>query len=773
METTRLARVCRGLVEAGWLAIAVAVPLYFNPLANAIFEPRKAGLLRAVVLAMALAGLIAWLEAEDASILRRLKGIPSRVLEALRARPLLVPFLLYALILLVSSLAAVDRGVAFWGSYERSQGLLTVGACVLLALLVATYLKTSAQLHRLLAALALGSLPVAVYGVIQILGADPMPWITDSPSRVLSTLGRSNYFGAYLVVTIPTTIAALTLASSKAMRGLYAAALSLQVVCLLGTAARAAWLAAPLGVLALAVLLFARRGRRRALAASLALAGLVLVALVALNVPDSPLRSLATGPVLGRLATMSQTGSGSLAARLAIWRTTLDMIADRPIAGHGPDAFGLVYTRFFPAELVYYQGRGVHVNQAHNLFLDQAATLGVLGALSYMVLFGATWMAGLRAIWMTDDRGRQMLLGSLLASLLALLFHNQFSLDGNATAFLSWLLLGAVAAASGKPEAADSAAPALPRARRGRRGSRRGVAPGWRRGNAIGYALLATGLLWVVAQTSVMPALADMSLGQATREAYRADGDYGIAAAKRAQSLSPWQSEYRLFLASAYVAKAMETDDKPSSLRLAEEELKEAVRASPQNALRWAQLGQLYRYWGSLDADKLTDAEVAYRRAVELYPDNALLHRAWAVVALSKGNYELARERLLHADSLDETDSLTYALLGEACVGLGRYQEALNAYGEATALDPQAPGYHAAMGFLFFKLGGLDAAIEKYGDSLATEPGDARVHANLALVYETKGLLGQAVVEMERAVQLAPSEPTFRRQLESWRRQTR
>ncbi len=64
--TTRLGRFAQGFIEAGWLAAALLVPLFFNVYSARIFEPDKLTVLRTVVLLMALAGVVWALETRSA-----------------------------------------------------------------------------------------------------------------------------------------------------------------------------------------------------------------------------------------------------------------------------------------------------------------------------------------------------------------------------------------------------------------------------------------------------------------------------------------------------------------------------------------------------------------------------------------------------------------------------------------------------------------------------------------------------------------------------------
>ena len=62
MTQTKLGAYCEKLIEAGWLAAVVVVPLFFNVYSSRVFEPDKITLLRSIAVLMAVAWLIKTME---------------------------------------------------------------------------------------------------------------------------------------------------------------------------------------------------------------------------------------------------------------------------------------------------------------------------------------------------------------------------------------------------------------------------------------------------------------------------------------------------------------------------------------------------------------------------------------------------------------------------------------------------------------------------------------------------------------------------------------
>jgi putative inorganic carbon (HCO3(-)) transporter len=611
--------------EAAWLAAAAGVPLAFNPWGANPFELPKALLLRGLVLAMGLAALA---------------GAAGG--EARRARlpaALLWPALGCGLAAALSTVASVDPPISLWGSYERQQGLLALAAGLALFLLAGTGLRTRGQVDQLLAVLAWGSLPVAGYALLQAAGLDAWTWRSDAASPLLSTLGRSNFLGSYLALVVPLAAGRLALAGRRWPYALLLAAQGLALVLTRARGAYAGLVAAALaGLLAWAL---STRDRRPALVALALLAGLVLV----LGVSGGPGRAALFDP-----------DAGSTAARLTIWRAGLPLAAARPALGYGPETLRAVFAGVYPPELVYYQGRAVAVDRAHNLWLDLALASGAAGVLAWAALL-AGW-AGLawRGLRTAGDHRARVTWTALAAGVAGHLVELQAGFELTAGATLFWLLL-AVSAALGR-ESAGAAAPREPaRERPGR----------------LVYVPLAVAGLLLGGQVCLRPLLADAASWQGQRAAWPLEAR--LAAAERAVRLWPLEPAYRLGLARVYEAAGRRAD--------AEAQMAAAAARRPGDPAVWAACGALYARWGAVEPGRTVQAEAAYRHAVALAPNVAGYHTALGLALAAQGRAPEATAELERAVALDATDGAAYGHLAALYRLQGRLARAAQAERQA------------------------------------------------------------------------------------------
>jgi O-antigen ligase len=625
--------------EALWLIAAATVPLVFSPWTHNAFELPKTALLKAIVLLMGLVTLLQVINGGTNAKRDRALSI---------TRCLLWPALALGGVAGLATATSISPRVSLWGSYERQQGLLTLGAYLGLFAFTAANLRTRAQVRRLLAAIAWGSAPVVVYGLVQAAGLDPMDWRSDAASPVLSTVGRANFLGSYLGIAIPLTVGKMLLARR---RWPYTLLLIGQAACLALTQARGAWIglgaAIVVGLLAWGL---ATRDRRPVMGALLLLI-LGVAFIILLNLPDGPLAALARVPGLDRLAALARTDAGSTAARLTIWRATLDLIAARPWLGYGPETMRAAFARVFPPQLVYYQGRHTTVDRAHNLWLDLGMSTGLAGIAAFAALLaGFVWLAW-RGLRETRARWQRAAWVTLAAGVTGHLIDLQFSFDVAASETVFWLAL-AMGAAANRARSPDVPAPE--------------AAPSPR--NLLLYFPPALAALALVGVLCVRPLMADAAYQHSIQ------GRQPLEPAQRAVRLWPLEPTYRLRLAEVLVHRGDPT---------AEAQLNAASALSPNDPLIWATRGNIYALWADVSPGKYTQAEVAYRQALALAPDIAAYHTALGLILVRQGRTEDGLGELERAVDLDATDGVAFQHLAQVYEALGEKAKATWAQKEA------------------------------------------------------------------------------------------
>lgn len=198
MASSRLSLFCDRALEAGWLIGVMITPVFFNVYSSRVFEPDKLTTLRALAVVMAVLWITRFVD-------ERTRG--EEPLRFSMQTPMVLPALVTMAAYLISTLVSVVPFTSLVGSYQRLQGTYSLFGYLVIFLAVITSLRTRLQLSRLITVLILSSLPVALYGIIQHNGLDPLPWAGDVTRRVASNMGNAIFVAAYLIMIVPLTAA--------------------------------------------------------------------------------------------------------------------------------------------------------------------------------------------------------------------------------------------------------------------------------------------------------------------------------------------------------------------------------------------------------------------------------------------------------------------------------------------------------------------------------------------------------------------------------------
>lgn len=204
---TRLSIFCDKVIEAGWLAAIIVVPLFFNIHTNRVFEPDKLSLLRSIALVMAAAWLIRAIE--DWRIGRTADRPDTEALpfwQRVYKTPLVLPTLLFVLVYLISTALSITWKVSLLGSYQRLQGTYTTLAYIVIFFLMLEGLRTKRQFNRIINTAIVVSFPIALYALVQHFGLDPLPWGGNVTTRVASNMGNAIFVAAYMIMIVPLTL---------------------------------------------------------------------------------------------------------------------------------------------------------------------------------------------------------------------------------------------------------------------------------------------------------------------------------------------------------------------------------------------------------------------------------------------------------------------------------------------------------------------------------------------------------------------------------------
>jgi tetratricopeptide (TPR) repeat protein len=224
-------------------------------------------------------------------------------------------------------------------------------------------------------------------------------------------------------------------------------------------------------------------------------------------------------------------------------------------------------------------------------------------------------------------------------------------------------------------------------------------------------------------------------------------------------------------------------------------QLQARLRANPGDARSYALLGLAYeqRARETGDPTYYPKADGALHRALALAPNDLVATGGLASLALSRHRFREALALGHKALRISPTTALTYGIVGDAQLELGRYDKAFRAFDTMARLKPGLASYsrvsygrellgqtagaiqamrlavdaatsereptawtHWQLGKLYWSVGRLDAAEHEYRAALAAFPGYVYALDALAQVESARGDVSKAIALERHAVDEIP-----------------
>ncbi len=154
--------------------------------------------------------------------------------------------------------------------------------------------------------------------------------------------------------------------------------------------------------------------------------------------------------------------------------------------------------------------------------------------------------------------------------------------------------------------------------------------------------------------------------------------------------------------------------------------------------------------------NRLVEAQAAYRRAVQLLPDDAQAHTGLGLLLAQGGATAEALELLRRACALAPANAEVHNNFGRLARAVNLPAEALASFQAALALAPQQPEAHYNCAQAYAALGRRSEAMAAWRAALTLAPNLAPAHYQLGLALQEAGDLPAARLHLQQA---APGHP--------------
>jgi hypothetical protein len=285
-------------------------------------------------------------------------------------------------------------------------------------------------------------------------------------------------------------------------------------------------------------------------------------------------------------------GDLSGAGRHDFYRVAIDTFGEEPVLGRGAGTYRFSWDqlRSIPNP----------VHDAHSLYLEAFAELGVIGGLLVLAMVGVLLWTGFSA-WRGATGARRELHAALLAAMLA------FAIAAAIDWFWEIAALGSVFFLAGG---------ALAAARCQQLGGARGVRDSAAEQRRFGLAVAGLAAAWITALALIGPLLVDRAIDQSQAAAAAGDVAGAEAHARDARSIEPWA-------ASPYVQLGLIGEYK-RDYATAEQRLTEAIEREDRNWLLYYLRGRIRH-----EAGDQQGAAADLRQARTLNPLEECLQGGW------------------------------------------------------------------------------------------------------------------------------------------------
>jgi hypothetical protein len=481
---------------------------------------------------------------------------------------------------------------------------------------------------------------------------------------------------------------------------LMAGLLVVQVVVVVLSRGRGAFIGMVVGVsVTVLAFLIRRRAWKTLTAATLGLLALI-VFLVLLNVPNSPLGRVGKWPLLRRLSEITNVQRGSPGwVRLQVWRGIADgwsrqirgeeMIPGvsprvRSLIGYGPETQLIVlepltspFLGILPARGEGWQALYVF-DRSHNVLLDHLVTEGLVGAALWILLIGGLVVVGVARIRTSIAAGETTMRLGALGAVLGHVAEGQVGIATPMVLALFWLTAALLTA--GRWDGPPAESPEVRHA--------------WMRATPV----WATALVGAIALTALVGwvgtrwLLASVAYADGTRDGIAGRLTDAHEEFKRSLELTPWLALPAE--ASAYTVLRLAGPEADLSRRLAllqegQATLAQARRYAMGGADSWALTAQLaFSEARTRGQTRFPITHDAFAVALRLRPGDSRLLAQMAWVSLESGDTVRGYQTAKQAVARDRREWFAWAVLARAATAVGTPAEAQQAAARARAVAP-------------------------------------------------------------------------------------
>lgn len=335
--------------------------------------------------------------------------------------------ILFLLSMLVAFYFSDNKITALIGDNLRRTGFLTYLALTIIFLFAARCIDFHYSL-RLIKIIILTGLLSSCYGIIQMLGNDPVAW-NNPYNSIITTVGNPNFASASMAIFTLVSIFSLFVTKiSKTFKFISCLTIVISLIAITNSQSRQGLLTLLFGIVFyLTLYSFMNIPKLRI---PVALGSGILTFLLILGM-------LQKGPLSAYLY------KESVSVRGYYWRAAIEMFRDNPLFGVGLDSYGWYFKEYRELEYVLKYGYDITSSNAHNVILQLFSTGGVFVGITYLALILFTFYTGVNLVKRTNKETQKVSL-LFLSAWIGFQAQAFISIDNLGVTVWGWILAGSI-----------------------------------------------------------------------------------------------------------------------------------------------------------------------------------------------------------------------------------------------------------------------------------------------------------------------------------------
>lgn len=343
--------------------------------------------------------------------------------------PFVYSVLIFTLAMILSGIFGAQWNHSFWGTLSRSGGIFNWLHFLVYFLILISVLKDKVDWTWFLKIFAGVTFLVSLYAWAQRMGISAV--YESGVYRLTGTIGNAAFLAGLLLFGIFAFLYLFVSSKDKYWRVYYivGAISNLMIMALSQTRGTMLGLATAV-FLGFIILSFSQKqvGKKAANIYRVILLLSIIFVIGIFSFRDSAFVKHNT--LLNRFTSIDLSDT-TTQTRLYAWRGGLEAFKDKPIFGWGVDNFNIAYNHYFDAGFYNYVQTESWFDRAHNQLIEYLTTTGVIGLLSYLLIwyFAVASIFKLRKKEKIDHYQTILLLGVLVAYFV----HNLLVFDSVST----------------------------------------------------------------------------------------------------------------------------------------------------------------------------------------------------------------------------------------------------------------------------------------------------------------------------------------------------